>query len=565
MIVASNPKDPPPVMPTRRPNVLLLMADQFRHDAMGCAGHPQVRTPNLDLLAASGVRFEQAVTPTPICMAARFSLLTGRRSVETRVAANAVLPIEGQDASGDRSLPVWPTLMTTLADAGYQTHGVGKFHFHRRPYGFERQELMEECIDCVTDDDYLMHLRAAGVPTRYPQGLRDLLYYQPQTSGVPEAYSQNRWVADRSCVFLAEHCRYRPERPFFLWSSWIAPHPPFAPVEPYDAMYSPAEMPPPVFADRPIDTLPAPAWPHRGRLDGAHRDPDRMARIKALYYGQVSHVDDAIGQVLDRLQALGLAENTVVVFCSDHGEMLGDHGLSQKNTPYESSVRIPLVVRWPGRTEPGKVRRDPACLTDLLPTLHGVLDIPAAADALLPGRDWFDPASSGGHSGVLPPETRAIDFGHGADRWVALRSPERKYVFWASGGREEAYDLAADPHETRNLIQADEPPAWIEAWRRAAAAWERRYGLGERSFDGEAWRVFPEPPPPNEQTGFISINDGRWAEHLPQDDPFPVESAAQAFDRAIAKENTLAPEKLSVASYLAQGGTLRGTVWGDAE
>ena len=348
--------------PPRRPNVLLLMADQMRHDAMGCAGHPVVRTPHLDALAAGGVRFTQAVTPTPICMAARYSLLTGRRAAETGVTANAMLP-------GLAAMPPWPTLMTVLAEAGYQTHGIGKFHFHRRPFGFERQELMEECIDCLTDDDYLLHLQAAGVPARYPQGLRDLLYYQPQTSGVPEAYSQNRWVADRSEAFLREHARYRPGRPFFLWSSWIAPHPPFAPVEPWDTLYDPAAMPPPVYADRPLATLPAPAWPHRGRLDGAHLDPGRMARIQALYYGQVSHVDDAVGRVLRALDELGLADNTVVVFCSDHGEMLGDHGLSQKNTPYEASVRVPMLLRWPGHTKPGRVAEDLVGLTDVMPTL----------------------------------------------------------------------------------------------------------------------------------------------------------------------------------------------------
>ncbi len=240
------------------PHVLLLMADQFRHDHLGCAGHPRVRTPNLDRLAAEGTRYRQAVTPTPICMAARHSLLTGRRAAETRVAANGFVP-EPDGSAG--AMPPWPTLMTTLADAGHRTHGVGKFHFHRQRFGFQTQELMEECIDDLSHDDYLQHLQAAGVPTRHPQGLRDLLYWQPQTSGVPEAHSQNHWVADRSEAFLATHHRESPKQPFFLWSSWIAPHPPFAPVEPWDAMYDPAGSLPPVYGDRPLASLPHPAGP----------------------------------------------------------------------------------------------------------------------------------------------------------------------------------------------------------------------------------------------------------------------------------------------------------------
>ena len=505
------------------------------------------------------MRFTQAVTPTPICMAARYSLLTGRRAAETRVTGNAVLPASD---GGPGVMPVWPTIMTCLADAGYRTHGIGKFHFHRRPHGFMHQELMEECIDQLTDDNYLMHLQAAGVPTRYPQGYRDLLYYQPQTCAIPEARSQNRWVADRSEAFLREHARYRRGQPFFLWSSWIAPHPPFAPVEPFDTMYDPADMPPPVYADRPIGTLAAPAWPHRGRLDGAHHDPDRMARIKALYYGQVSHVDAAVGSVLDTLGALGLAEETVVLFCSDHGEMLGDHGLSQKNTAYEASVRVPLLLRWPARTAAGAVLEDPVSLTDVMPTLVGELGLPYPEGlSPLPG------ASLVGRTGGGLAEHReafTIDFGHDAERWVCRRSADRKYIAWASGGREEAYDLAVDPDETINLTEAPDPPPWVERWRRQTVQWEREHGLGGRSLDGGGFRSYPEPAPPAEPFGHVTINDGTWADRLPADHPHPVQPFAAAFDEAINKETALTPDKLSVASYLEQGGTLAGTVWEDA-
>jgi arylsulfatase A-like enzyme len=350
----------------KRPNILILMCDQLRFDALGYAGHPVVRTPHLDRLAAQSLCFSEAITPTPICMAARFSFLTGRRMKETHVVENALLP---------GAQPVWPTLMTVLGESGYRTHGVGKFHFDRRPFGFHDQELMEEAIDCLIDDDYTMHLQEQGVRTRCPQGLRDLLYYQPQTSGVPEPHSQNRWVANRSVEFLRNQQRYRGDKPFMLWSSWIAPHPPFAPVEPCDDMYDPESVPMPVYTDRPISTLPEPVWPHRGRLDGAHRDPDRMRRIRSLYYGQISHMDDCIGQVLDELESSGMADNTIILFTTDHGDMLGDHGLSQKNVPYEPSVRIPMILRGPGKTTPGAESSDMVSLTDFFPSLLEELNL----------------------------------------------------------------------------------------------------------------------------------------------------------------------------------------------
>jgi arylsulfatase A-like enzyme len=536
------------------------MADQMRHDAMGCAGDPVVRTPHLDRLAGEGVRFSQAVTPTPICMAARYSLLTGRRAAETRVTANGTLPA----ADGRDSAPAaWPTLMSCLADAGYQTHGIGKFHFHRRPFGFERQELMEEAIDVLTDDDYLLHLQAAGDPTRYPQGHRDLLYYQPQTGPVAEPLSQNRWVADRSCAFLEEHRRFRPRRPFFLWSSWIAPHPPFAPSAPFDTMYEPGDMAPPVFTDRPLEQLPKPAWAHRGRLDGAHRDGPRMAKIKSLYYGQISHMDDAVGRVLDTLERLGLSANTLVIFCSDHGEMLGDHGLSQKNTPYEASVRVPLLLRWPERLAGGAVSDELVALTDVLPTC---LDAAGAAyDPVLPplaGDSLLGQPNAGLAEGR---EHFAIDFGHGEQRWISLRSAARKYVYWACEGFEEAYDLEADPEERRNLTAADDPPAWVERWRQQALAWERRHGLGQRSCNDDGFLRFAgDGYDPAIAEGFVTLNDGTWADHLPPNYDGHVETFAEAFNRAIAGQPTLSPHKLSVKKYRQQGGDLRGTAWEDA-
>ena len=265
-------------------------------------------------------------------------------------------------------------------------------------------------------------------------------------------------------------------------------------------------------------------------------------------------MDEAVGRVLATLDALGLAEDTLVLFVSDHGEMLGDHGLSQKNTPYEASVRIPFLLRWPGRVEPGGVSDAAVTLCDVLPTLLDATpaELPAGSPPL-PGASLLAPEGA---------ERAAIDFGFHEERWVCLRSPEKKLVFWACGGREEAYDLAADPDETRNLAEEAAPPPWVAAWRADLLAWERASGLAERSLDGDGFRVWPEPPTPAEPiAGRVEVNDGTWFERLPADHPHPVETAPEAFDRAVSKETTVSPEKLSVADYLAKGGSLEGTVW----
>ena len=391
------------------------MTDQQRADAMGCAGNPILRTPAMDAIAASGVRFTDACASTPVCVASRMSFITGHRAARTHWVDNSALP---------GPVPELPTMMSLLLRAGYWTHGVGKMHFRGRSYGFRNLLTMEEGVAHRVDDDYLRYLRDAGVEARFPKGFRDLLYFQPQTSGVPVEHSASNWVADRSIEFLREHARYRSDQPFFLWSSWIAPHPPFAPSEPYDTLYDPEAMPLPEYADRPVGDLPSALWSHRARLDGAHRDPDRMRRIRALYYGLIGQVDDGIARIMAVLRELGLEQNTVVLFTADHGEMLGDHGLSQKNCPYEPSVRVPLLLRWPGRTHAGTTCDDPVGLTDVLPTMVAELDLDYPADqGPLPGESLLGVPGGGLASRR---GDYVIDYGQGPRRWIAVRTRRHK-------------------------------------------------------------------------------------------------------------------------------------------
>ena len=529
------------------PNILVLMADQLRQDALACYGNPLIRTPNLDRLAANGVRFTNAYCPTPICVASRMSFLTGQRAARHRFTANGPLP---------GPLPELPTLMTLLDDAGYYPQGVGKMHFGDRRYGFRSRLRMEEVVDCRADDDYLLYLKVNGIRTRYPQGLRDLLYYQPQTTGIPDEHSQSRWVADRSVEFLRQRAAERSGQPFFLWSSWTAPHPPFAPSAPYDRMYDPADLPLPIYADRPLSTIPGPARGHRARLQGAHLDPDRIRRIRALYAGQVTHVDACVGSVLDELDRLGLADDTVVLLVADHGDLLGDHGLSQKNVPYGPSVRIPMLLQWPGKTRGGTVCDDLVGLEDVLPTVVEALDLRYdSAAGPLPGRSLLGAAGGGL---ARDREHYVIDFGHDQARWLSVRSRTHAYSLWAAGGYEELYDLECDPHETQNL--GGSLPELAAELREVALAWERRHGLEESFADG-SFRVWPAAEATDMPPGVV-INDSTWAEHLAADEQAGVETYAEAFTRAIRDETTLTPDKLDLTTYKKRGGnSLAGTPW----
>lgn len=554
---------------SERPNILVLMTDQHRADALGCAGNPILRTPALDAIAASGVRFTNACASTPVCVASRMSFITGHRAARTHWVDNGALP---------GPAPELPTMMRLLLQAGYWTQGVGKMHFRGRSYGFRKLLTMEEGVAHRVDDDYLRYLRDAGVQARFPKGIRDLLYFQPQTSGVPEEHSASNWVTDRSLEFLREHARYRPGQPFFLWSSWIAPHPPFAPSAPWDERYDPAAMPLPEYPDRPLRDLPSALWPHRARLDGAHRDPARMRRLRALYYGLIGQVDDGIGRIMAALRELRLEENTVVLFTADHGEMLGDHGLSQKNCPYEAAVRVPLLLRWPRRTRAGAACGDPVGLTDVLPTLIAELrlDYPGSQGPL-PGESLLGAPGGGLASGR---SDYVIDYGQGARRWIAVRTRRYKYALFAcDGGREELYDLRADPRERVNLRGAR--PELAAVFRERALEWERSSGLarapgGAASCRGARFRTWPAPAavPSEEDLRGVTVNEGPWPKRLPAAEAAALESFAAAFARAISKETSLSPDKLSLAGYKRKisrlgphdpgGESLAGTPWEQA-
>jgi choline-sulfatase len=435
-------------------NFLLLLVDQFRFDALGCAGNPVVQTPNLDRLATEGVRFTQAYTEVPVCVAARAGLITGQYPHRLGTIDNNGVCLDDQ-----------PTLPRLLRDQGRATMAIGKMHFfpRRNHLGFDRMLLSEGLVGHPWDDDYARFMGSKGYPI-----LREMhgpghphvdgssiysTYYKPGTLPYPEEVSATAWVADRTGEFIEANR----DRPFFCFSSFIKPHPPLLPPKPYDELYDPDAVDLPSGWDEvdSFDPLLAAQSRFKGVINPTEFD---VRRMRSHYYGLVSHVDHHVGRILDMLDQAGLRERTVVVFSADHGELLGDHGHWGKRSFHEGAAKIPLVISCPARFVAGRSCDKLVGLTDILPTfveLAGGTTPPAVSGrSLVPllkdtGAPWDRTlfGAYGGFRGIVQMADRRISTS------FMVRWEQWKYVYYVNGGREQLFDLQEDPQELHNVAQ----------------------------------------------------------------------------------------------------------------
>lgn len=433
----------------RRPNVVVALADQWRGDALGIEGHPVVHTPHLDQLALQGTRFRRAYSSSPTCLPARASLYTG-------LAPRTHGRIGYQD-----EVP-WPyptTLARTFTRAGYQTQAIGKLHVYpeRDRMGFEavtlhsalgiRRSATRRGADPERVDDYVTWVRARLGPafTGHDHGL-DSNSTVARPWDKPEHVHYTNFVVEEALDFLR---RRDPTAPFFLFLGFNAPHPPYDPPAWAFDLYRDAEMPDPPVGDwrEAYDAF---------RVAGLHNafvtdlDGRWLRRTRAGYYGHMTHIDLQLNRFLEALDQHGLREETVVVFLSDHGELMGDHGLFRKGLPYEGSTRVPFIATGPGIV-PGAVRDDLIEMRDVMPTLLDLAGVPVP-DAL-DGRS-FAPALRGHtYTGRDWLHGEHPFFGH-AVHWI---TDERwKYVWRSGDGHEQLFDLAADPQELRDLARQPE-------------------------------------------------------------------------------------------------------------
>jgi arylsulfatase A-like enzyme len=458
-----------------KPNVLVLFTDQQRFDTIKAAGFDHMITPNLDRLVGEGCLFENAYTPNPVCIPARHNLITGLTARTHGYPNNAHKPMDS----------AIPTLPRILSDNGYITRAIGKMHFQppRRHHGFDKMELMEELPYKREDDEYAMYLKEVGLGhIQHIHGVRHLLYMLPQRSLIPEKHHGSTWVGDRSVEFL----RANYDRPFFLWSSWIAPHPPFDVPDNFSDLYSDVELPRPIEGAADLPDF----YKTKSRNSGDIPNTEVLMRMRELYYASITLVDKNVGKILNSLGELGILDDTLVIFTSDHGEMLGDYGLYQKALPFDRASRIPFVARYPEKIKPGTVRSEFVDLNDILPTILDVTSIDYPGDYDLPGESIFaeDP--------VRDREVQYVENGREGRRWVFMRDKRYKYVYFYCG-KEALYDLESDPEELNNLLGGEIEKdifAVKESLKKKLIRYEEKHGLKGNVKDGD-FVSYPAPEP----------------------------------------------------------------------
>jgi len=463
-----------------KPNILLLMTDQQRFDTIQAGGYEHMHTPNLDRLVKEGCLYTHAYTPNPICLPARHNVLTGLPSRYHGFPDNMPNAI---------TKPELPTIPRILSDHGYDTRVIGKMHFRpaRRHNGFNKMELMEELPNTREEDEYAMYLKDVGWGhVQNIHGVRNLLYMVPQRSLIPEEHHGTKWVADKTISFLLANGG---RQPFFLWTSWIAPHPPFDVSDRFAEMYKDADLPKPHQTKTPLAAL-----TQENAMMGDLPDENYVRGMRDVYYGAISMVDEQVGRILDTLEQIGQLDNTLIIFTSDHGELLGDYGLYQKWNPYDSCARIPFIVRYPKKLAPGSVYESFVDLNDILPTVLDLVDLEYPADYPLPGESLFT------ETPTKDRDWQYVEYAEGNRRWISIRNESHKYNYYYGGGFEQLFDLVADPHETTNLLHDQYPPEVAvirERMRAKLIEYERAWGL--EGYVGDDDLKIGEPYQPHPQ------------------------------------------------------------------
>jgi uncharacterized sulfatase len=456
--------------PAQRPNVLFIAVDDMNCD-LGSYGHPIVKSPNIDKLAARGVRFDRAYCQFPLCSPTRSSLMTGLRPDQTRV-----FDLHYHFRTG---LPDVVTIPQLFMRNGYHAARVGKIYHYGNPgdigtSGLDDPPSWNEFVNPAGRDKTTLE---SDIINYTPQrGLGSALAILSDKSGRDEDHTDGK-VATEAIRLLEKH----KDRPFFLAVGFYRPHTPYVAPKKYFDLYPLDKIEVPNVPAEYAKTVPPPAlmstrpWPNFGVT------PAQAREAKQAYYAAISFVDAQIGRVVDALDRLGLGNNTVIVFWSDHGYSLGTHGLWMKQSCFEDSARVPMIIAAPG-LKAGGVSPRLVEFIDLYPTLADLAGLPLAGK--LPGAslrpllanphaEWNRPAFTQVQRGDFP--------GH------SVRTPRWRYTEW-DGGKQgvELYDHNADPGEMKNLA-ADPKHAAVIAELKALVTrnWPVRVSGGKADPDAK--------------------------------------------------------------------------------
>ena len=473
------------------PNILFMMADQMRSDALSCAGNNAIHTPNLDELASEGVRFTNAFSSTPSCTPARAAILTG------------LSPWYHGMLGYGRIASRYPyELPRALGAGGYYTCALGKDHFGWNDtidegvsHGYDKTDLYDGLPEEVDNYDQWFAKVNPGVnPMATGLGYND---YRGRPYVLAEYYHPTAYVGRAAVNFLKT---YNKTKPFFLKVSFHRPHSPYDPPAYWMNQYKPENMPAPYVGGNwdiryaiHYNTTPNPSiWCGNISLDTL-----RVSR--QAYYGNVAFIDAWVGEILSVLEQRGLSDNTFVLFTADHGDMLGDHYHFRKTYPYFGSAQIPMMFKWPITdtvpmggviTEPkGLIRKEVVELRDLFPTFLDVAGLPVSQT--LNGSSLLNLLHMRNREeGSKPVQTNTwrnyLDLEHSTcynvtNHWNALTDGHTKYVFRAFFNDEQLFDLDSDPQERTNVAGVSEWRSTLEQWR------ERMVEQFEREGRGPDW------------------------------------------------------------------------------
>ena len=481
-----------------RPNILFIMVDQHHPGYFGYAGHPVVRTPNLDKLAKNGINFPKAYCGNPLCMPSRAGVFTGLTTRGHRARMNGV----ALDAN-------IPTFTDELRKAGYQTKAVGKLHFGSavKPVGvplekvnpidfpelamFWRSGVLKdlplpyygfESVDFANGHSHVSYghylnwlnkdfpkeaqLFHQATPLVTPSPAYKLYNRNSYKWALPEELHPTRWIGDKTVDSINK--MKNDKRPFFLFSSFQDPHPPFAPPAPWCNRYDEREVPPAKAKEGELDKLP----PHY-RLQretnlvtqGSNGEPMSATdpyrnECVAHYFGLIEMVDNEVGRIMEALRKNGLEENTIVIFTADHGEAAGDHGMWGKG-PYhiDSVIRVPFLISAPSQLKGQRTFNEVVSLLDIAPTIYEMTGINFAppspeapnAPASLSGRSLVELLKNGREEGQRRNILIEEDEDYLGFRMRTLINDQYRLTAYSGQSYGELFDLREDPDEFRNL------------------------------------------------------------------------------------------------------------------
>jgi arylsulfatase A-like enzyme len=450
-----------------KPNLLFIMTDQQRADALGISGNSIIQTPHLDKLGRQGAYFRNMYTQCAVCAPARSVMLTGHTIENTGIRTNSIWRDEP-----DLEVMTMPTFDEILYENGYTCEYFGKWHCPEEPTSVysefvtlrEYRPYVEEHVPYVEPEEGQLISTASGraytpnpIDKHYGMNYKDVLekrkrerFAQTELHGVsniPPEHTSTAFV----CKKTIEAIKRNSNRPFSITASINFPHAPMIPIREYADLYKPGDMPVPASISDNMKN--SPYIQANGRLNSPeYADPEKIGYMIANYYALVTEIDHWVGKILETLDELGLAENTIVIFTSDHGEMLGSHGMREKNVFYEESERVPLIIRYPNEIDKGTVVDHYVTNLDLFST---ILDYAGLADNIQSDgrslRDLIEGRSSD------RPEYIVTEWNYRGDiisNYMVLHDGWKLMIPYSESSTviNALYDLNSDPHEMNNLL-----------------------------------------------------------------------------------------------------------------